>query len=202
MLAPIESALRRIQLKRRGLRFRCLSPACGRASCLSCSAPWHDPHECYSSQVQSLRLTLERATTDAIKRTCPSCNLGFVKSEGCNKLLCLCGYSMCYVCRQGLAKQGYHHFCQHFRARPGSRCTECDKCDLYRTEDEDVVVKRAKAAAEKEWWEKQGGNNKETLQKGVSGELDRWRDKEKVKIVAKRWNWDAWLEALLEFIIE
>lgn len=201
-LEPVKSALRRIQLKRRGLRFNCLSPTCGRASCLSCSAPWHDPHECYSSQLQSLRLTLERATTDAIKRTCPNCNLGFVKSEGCNKLVCLCGYSMCYVCREGLGKQGYQHFCQHFRAQPGTRCTECDKCDLYRTEDEDVVVKRARATAEREWWEKQGGNSKETLQKGVSGELDRLREKEKVKVIAKGLKWESWLESLLEFLIE
>jgi hypothetical protein len=205
ILAPLEAALRRIQLKRRGLRFQCLSPACGRASCLSCSAPWHDPHECYSSQVQSLRLTLERATTDAIKRTCPNCNLGFVKSEGCNKLVCLCGYSMCYVCREGLAKEGYTHFCQHFRERPGSRCTECDKCDLYRTEDEDVVVKRARAAAEREWWERQGqgqGNNKERLERGVSGELERWQGGGKMKGAVRGWKWDVWLESLLESILE
>ncbi|QRD06843.1 hypothetical protein JI435_127420, partial [Parastagonospora nodorum SN15] len=153
---PIQSALRRIHLKRRGLRFQCLSPTCSRASCLTCSAPWHDPHTCYSSQLTSLRLTLERATTDAVKRTCPQCNLGFVKSEGCNKLVCLCGYSMCYVCREGLADQGYSHFCQHFRDRPGAECAECRKCDLYRVEDEERVVGRAKERAEREWWESQG----------------------------------------------
>ncbi|KAJ4363209.1 hypothetical protein N0V83_010329 [Neocucurbitaria cava] len=156
VIQPLHDALRRLHLKRRGLRFQCLSPTCGRASCLSCNLPWHDPHTCFSSQLTSLRLTLERATTDAVKRTCPQCNLGFVKSEGCNKLVCLCGYSMCYICRQGLAGEGYQHFCGHFRERPGQRCTECNKCDLYRVEDEERAVKRAKERAEAEWWERQG----------------------------------------------
>jgi hypothetical protein len=178
LFTPIQSALRLIHLKRRGLRFTCLSPSCLRSSCLTCSAPWHDPHTCYSSQLTSLRLTLERATTDAVKRTCPQCNLGFVKSEGCNKLVCLCGYSMCYVCREGLAEQGYHHFCQHFRERPGEGCEECRKCDLYRVEDEERVVRRAKERAESEWWEgqgakKQGGEGGIGMKKD-GGEWDRW----------------------------
>ncbi|KAF2242346.1 hypothetical protein BU26DRAFT_467555 [Trematosphaeria pertusa] len=199
LFAPFQSALRRIHLKRRGLRFQCLSPTCSRTSCLSCSAPWHDPHTCYSSQLTSLRLTLERATTDAVKRTCPQCNLGFVKAEGCNKLVCLCGYSMCYVCREGLAEQGYKHFCQHFRERPGEACRECDKCDLYRVEDEDAVVKRARERAEREWWEQQGegvgGGLKKEVGKGGAG-FDgpkgawmRWKD------------WEAGIERLVEAVV-
>ncbi|KAF2999907.1 hypothetical protein E8E13_008700 [Curvularia kusanoi] len=190
IIAPLQSALRRIHLKRNGLRFQCLSPTCGRASCLSCSAPWHDPHTCYSSQLTSLRLTLERATTDAVKRTCPQCNLGFVKSEGCNKLVCLCGYSMCYVCRQGLADQGYTHFCQHFRERPGETCRECSKCDLYRVEDEERVVKRARESAEAEWWESQG----EGAQKGLKSEVGKGQG---TGGVFGR-DWGAWAEGVLE----
>lgn len=190
IFTSIQSALRRIHLKRRGLRFQCLSPTCSRASCLTCSVPWHDPHTCYSSQLTSLRLTLERATTDAVKRTCPQCNLGFVKSEGCNKLVCLCGYSMCYVCRQGLAQEGYHHFCQHFRDRPGQDCAECNKCDLYRVEDEERVVKRAKDNAEREWWEQQGESAKGGLMKEV-GKGTGLREK------GKR-NWEGWLEGVLD----
>jgi hypothetical protein len=189
---PIQTALRRIHLKRRGLRFQCLSPTCGRASCLTCSAPWHDPHTCYSSQLTSLRLTLERATTDAVKRTCPQCNLGFVKDEGCNKLVCLCGYSMCYVCRQGLAQEGYHHFCQHFRERPGEHCRECQKCDLYRVEDEERVVKRAKEAAEKAWWDQQGEGAKDGLEKEVG------KEKGKGVFEASKGGWEGWLEGVLD----
>jgi hypothetical protein len=198
LLTPFQTALRRIHLKRRGLRFQCLSPTCSRASCLTCSAPWHDPHTCYSSQVTSLRLTLERATTDAIKRTCPVCNLSFVKSDGCNKLVCLCGYSMCYICRQGLKVEGYSHFCQHFRAVPGELCKECDKCDLYRVENEDKVVTRAKDRAEREWWEQQGCEGgkvglKKEVGKGGGGDgrgrrWIRWTDVE------------AWIERVVEAV--
>ncbi|KAF1361246.1 hypothetical protein EJ07DRAFT_164804 [Lizonia empirigonia] len=192
IITPFQSALRRIHLKRRGLRFQCLSPTCSRASCLSCSAPWHDPHTCFSSQLTSLRLTLERATTDAVKRTCPQCNLGFVKSEGCNKLVCLCGYSMCYICRQGLAEEGYHHFCQHFRERPGETCRECNKCDLYRVEDEERVVKRAKETAEAEWWENQG----EGAKKGLKNEVG--KGQKKGMLSAGRKDWEGWIEGVLE----
>lgn len=189
--SSFQFALRRIHLKRRGLRFQCLSPACSRASCLACAAPWHDPHTCFSSQLTSLRLTLERATTEAVKRTCPQCNLGFVKSEGCNKLVCLCGYSMCYVCRQGLAEQGYQHFCQHFRERPGEVCRECRKCDLYRVEDEERVLRRAKENAEAEWWEKQG----EGVGDGLKAEIG----KEKGR--GKRRDWEAWMEGVLDSVL-
>jgi hypothetical protein len=195
LLKPVQKTLRQLHLRRRGLRFQCLSPTCGRASCLSCMAPWHDPHKCYSSQVQSLRLTLERATTDAVKRTCPSCNLGFVKAEGCNKLVCICGYSMCYVCRQGLAQEGYHHFCQHFRERPGSKCSECDKCDLYRTEDEDIVVKKAKEKAERAWWEEQGAAAGEGLKRDVGKELRGWGNPNGFT------SWEAFVERLLDTFV-
>ncbi|KAK1909602.1 hypothetical protein P3342_007774 [Pyrenophora teres f. teres] len=43
VIAPFRTALRRVHLKRRGLRFQCLSPTCRRTSCLSCALPWHDP---------------------------------------------------------------------------------------------------------------------------------------------------------------
>jgi len=198
VIAPFRTALRRVHLRRRGLRFQCLSPTCRRTSCLSCSLPWHDPHTCFSSQLTSLRLTLERATTDAVKRTCPQCNLGFVKSEGCNKLVCLCGYSMCYICRQGLAKEGYQHFCGHFRERPGQPCGECNKCDLYRVEDEDRVVKRAKERAEAEWWEAQGEGAKEGLQKEV-GKEDAVMGKGVLGL--KRSAWEAWIENVLDSVL-
>lgn len=191
--SSMQIALRRIHLKRRGLRFQCLSPTCSRSSCLSCSLPWHDPHTCFSSQLTSLRLTLERATTDAVKRTCPQCNLGFVKSEGCNKLVCLCGYSMCYVCRQGLKVEGYQHFCGHFRETPGQPCGECNKCDLYRVEDEERVVKRAKDRAEAEWWEQQGQGAREGLEKEFG------KDAAKAGVLGvRRGNWEGWLEGVLE----
>ncbi|MCJ1387335.1 hypothetical protein MMC18_000177 [Xylographa bjoerkii] len=169
-------------------RFQCRSPSCLRASCLLCHKSWQDPHICHESATLSLRTTIEAARTAALKRTCPRCGLGFVKDSGCNKMVCVCGYTMCYICRQGLGRktsaaqnvfrqpahemniilqaqaqqvgddgegEGYRHFCQHFRPAGGT-CGECEKCDLYRAENEDEIVRRAGERAEKEWREREG----------------------------------------------
>jgi len=140
-------------------RFQCCAPQCGLPSCLTCMKTWQDPHICHESATLSLRTTIEAARTAALKRTCPRCWLGFIKDSGCNKLTCICGYSMCYICRQGLGRvdggEGYRHFCQHFRAAGGA-CKECDRCDLYKIEDDEELVRRAGTLAEKEWREKEG----------------------------------------------
>jgi len=141
-----------------GRKFTCRNPACSRLSCLTCLAPWVDVHICYQSSRQALRTYVESAVTEAIKRTCPQCNLAFVKSAGCNKLICVCGYTMCYVCRGEIGTEGYAHFCQHFRPVLGQQCQECNKCDLYRVEDEDVVIQRAKDKAVKEWKERENAS--------------------------------------------
>ncbi|KAI9888084.1 MAG: hypothetical protein M1823_000019 [Watsoniomyces obsoletus] len=149
----ITHSIARVRLQRRGLKFQCPSPRCLRASCLSCHKEWHDIHICYESERVALREHIERAMVDAIKRTCPRCHLSFVKASGCNKLTCPCGYHMCYICREEIQDSGYRHFCQHFRPLGGGSCGECRKCELYRAEDEDVVVEKAAKRAEKEWLE-------------------------------------------------
>ncbi|OAX85463.1 hypothetical protein ACJ72_00142 [Emergomyces africanus] len=241
----LSASLRNICLKTRPQRFTCSNPSCRSDSCITCNKPWQDPHRCHEPLLQSLRTTVEAARTAAIKRTCPRCGLSFVKSSGCNKLTCVCGYSMCYICRKALGPplravnarnilairqpqpparrqnqrrrhdlrqnnienapfggqhdldgnlvmnlpddndgddddansfsdddpnddhdhhnnnnvdpaedeepEGYKHFCEHFRVTPGSRCTECNKCDLYLTEDEEAVARRAGEKAERRW---------------------------------------------------
>lgn len=157
-------ALGHLALRNRTPRFICRRPSCGRKSCLHCLKSWHDPHICHEPLIVSLRTTVEAARTAAIKRTCPRCGTSFVKSSGCNKLTCVCGYSMCYLCRKNIGKagsnteggEGYRHFCEHFRPTPGQKCQDCDKCDLYRAEDEDAEVKRAGEAAERMWREREG----------------------------------------------
>jgi hypothetical protein len=202
-------------------RFVCPNPSCARASCRKCKQAWRDPHTCFESATLSLRTTVEAARTAALKRTCPQCGLGFVKESGCNKMVCVCGYSMCYICRQGLGRkpprsgpadnppddppparhgwplrvgrlvfgepeernmaagnvdaeveegEGYRHFCQHFRPA-GGRCTECEKCDLYRSEDEDEIVRRAGMRAEKEWRKMQRAEKREGAVEARTDEL-------------------------------
>lgn len=185
-----QTSIRNLSLRDRSPRFKCRNPACGRASCLKCQKAWHDPHTCHEPLVVSLRTTVEAARTAAIKRTCPRCGLSFVKASGCNKLTCVCGYSMCYLCRTALGsssfleipraqrpvhdREGYRHFCEHFRVNPGKPCTECRKCDLYRSEDEDAIVKRAGEIAEQEWRMKEGMVGVEGLGEIVGHEKKSW----------------------------
>jgi hypothetical protein len=164
--SSFRASLLRLRRRQHTLRFQCQSPSCGRASCTACAKPWRDPHICHESSLLSLRKSVELAMSLAVKRTCPRCNTSFVKSAGCNKLTCTCGYQMCYVCRKhlggggvrGAEGEGYRHFCEHFRPA-GGRCQECSKCDLYALEDEAVVVRRAKEAAEREWLEREARND-------------------------------------------
>ena len=178
-------------------RFQCLSPSCGLLSCMTCLKSWQDPHVCHESAMVSLRTVVEAARTDALKRTCPHCGLGFIKDSGCNKLTCVCGYSMCYICRQGLGHEdggeGYRHFCQHFRAA-GGLCEECDKCDLYKNEDDEILIRRAGTLAEKRWKGREG-------MMGVEGPQDDQRDAAlmlgwaKARTVQGFLNW--WVEQVL-----
>jgi hypothetical protein len=145
-------ALNRHSRRRRGLKFSCQNLQCRRVSCLSCSKPWVDVHICHESSLVALRTQVEQAMSMAIKRVCPRCSTSFVKNSGCNKLTCPCGYKMCYVCRADLSEEGYRHFCDHFRPDGDPRpCKECDRCNLWESEDTDLVLQAAREEAERKW---------------------------------------------------
>lgn len=147
-----QDAVRRVQLKRRGTLFKCRNERCKRESCIRCSKEWTAFHKCFEKEEDSVRIHVEKAMANAVKRTCPVCRISFVKADGCNKLTCVCGYIMCYICRADIGKEGYKHFCQHFRQVPGTTCADCDKCDLYVQEDEEAAIREAAMKAEEEYF--------------------------------------------------
>lgn len=156
-----QKAVSRHCRRRRGLRFTCRNPRCARASCLSCHKAWTDIHICHESSLVALRTQVEQAMSLAVKRVCPRCNTSFVKTAGCNKLTCPCGYKMCYICRADLGDEGYRHFCDHFRPDGDPRpCKECDRCNLWESEDLECVLQEARDEAERRW--------KETEQRDLS----------------------------------
>lgn len=141
----------------KGRKFLCRNPSCLTPSCLDCRAAWTDPHACHPTLTLSLRTHVEAALTAHTKRTCPLCNLSFIKSSGCNKLECPCGYRMCYLCRQDVRAEGYAHFCGHFRPDALGACpVECGRCDLYRDEVEEGGLEGVRRRAEEEWWVREG----------------------------------------------
>ncbi len=202
----LSASMTRLRRKHHGLKFVCQNTDCGRPSCMSCSKVWTDIHICHESSLLALRTQVELAMSLAIKRTCPRCNTSFVKSSGCNKLTCVCGYQMCYVCRKDIGNgEGYRHFCEHFRPNGGRGCTECTKCDLYRCEDDEVVVKKAKEEAEREWMEKEGTTlgGDENIRKVLE---DKWKTGDDPSWWEgwqwKRPNWEHLLDGFLEGLVE
>ena len=176
------AALQRHHRRRRGQKFTCLSPQCSRASCLSCQKQWADVHVCNESSLVSLRTQVEQAMSAAVKRVCPRCATSFVKSSGCNKLRCPCGYRMCYVCRADISEVGYRHFCDHFRPEGDARaCGECSRCNLWETEDTEALLREAKEEVERRWVEGEGkelsGAERAFLETGVkrAGNEKTWK---------------------------
>ncbi|KAL0137965.1 hypothetical protein V8B55DRAFT_1533700 [Mucor lusitanicus] len=175
LLFDLEIAYARVARSRRGVSFRCQNPACGTTTCLECRRPMRGPHKCWEKETDGLRLYVEKAMADAVKRTCPNCSLSFQKSDGCNKIVCRCGYTMCYVCRKDIGKESYSHFCQHFRDRPGSKCNQCNKCDLYKTDPEDELVQRASARARNQYLQAhpQAANQTNSIRIGPKSTIDK-----------------------------
>ncbi|KAG9253199.1 uncharacterized protein F5Z01DRAFT_658132 [Emericellopsis atlantica] len=168
-----DAAITRHRRRRRGQKFTCQSPECGRPSCLTCGKSWKDVHVCNESSLVALRTQVETAMSLAIKRVCPKCNTSFVKNDGCNKLTCPCGYKMCYVCRADLSEEGYRHFCDHFRPDGDPRpCEECDRCNLWESEDTNKILRQAREEAERKWKAEENrdlsGEEKAFLETGVA----------------------------------
>lgn len=208
LLGPrLSNAIRAVGLRRRGSLFRCQNSRCARESCILCSKEWAPFHKCFEKEEDAARIYVERAMADAVKRTvplpppnlknqyiyililqlqCPLCHVSFVKSDGCNKLTCPCGYVMCYICRADIRDVGYKHFCQHFRLVPGTACSDCEACDLYANEDEAAAIRTAAVAAEEEYW-RRNGKPKGWSWRGVGGPVA-----EEVGDV--RWGWGVALE--------
>ncbi|XP_050507732.1 E3 ubiquitin-protein ligase RNF216-like [Diabrotica virgifera virgifera] len=97
--------------------FKCENPECLKESCRQCKHESHVPKRCneieYDEDVRR-RTYIENKMTEALTRTCVNCKKSFVKSNGCNKMTCVCGAKMCYLC--GEAVNDYSHF------REGGRC--------------------------------------------------------------------------------
>ncbi|XP_043481936.1 E3 ubiquitin-protein ligase RNF216-like [Leptopilina heterotoma] len=91
--------------------FKCLNPDCMKETCRSCKALNHVPLSCEELvKEDEARLKLEENMTKALVRTCYKCQKPFFKEEGCNKMTCMCGASMCYLCLTPLQQGDYKHF--------------------------------------------------------------------------------------------
>jgi hypothetical protein len=93
--------------------FHCRSHFCGVISCRKCRKRNHFPKTCDQAQEDATlgaRHSIEEAMTEALLRTCPACGKKSYKTEGCNRMKCVCGRTMCYVCKA--SPIDYSHFNQ------------------------------------------------------------------------------------------
>ena len=91
--------------------FACQNPDCGKESCRLCKEFSHIPLRCEEVEKDAevrKRTYIEKKMTEAMIRNCWKCQKPFVKADGCNKMTCDCGASMCYLCRQPV--KDYKHF--------------------------------------------------------------------------------------------
>lgn len=74
-----------------------------------CKEPSHIPLKCDEvKNTDAARLYLEEKMTEALVRKCWSCGRTFFKEDGCNKMSCVCGAQMCYICDKPV--NDYRHF--------------------------------------------------------------------------------------------
>lgn len=73
-----------------------------------CRKPNHVPLTCDEVDAEKIRHVLEEKMTEALIRNCYKCNMPFFKEEGCNKMTCVCGALMCYLCDKPV--KNYDHF--------------------------------------------------------------------------------------------
>lgn len=71
----------------------------------------HLPLKCKEKKSDAARLYLEEKMSEALIRKCYHCGRTFFKEEGCNKMTCLCGAQMCYICDKPIVNYG------HFRGQ-------------------------------------------------------------------------------------
>ncbi|EFA00239.2 hypothetical protein TcasGA2_TC003067 [Tribolium castaneum] len=91
--------------------FKCANIECMAETCRLCRHRSHVPKRCneieYDEDVK-MRTFIENKMTEALLRKCWKCSKQFYKESGCNKMTCVCGAMMCYVC--GEAVTDYRHF--------------------------------------------------------------------------------------------
>lgn len=126
--------------------FQCPVEDCRYESCRKCGKEAHVPLRCdevvQKKREDEGRLKVEEAMAEAKIRKCPKCKTPFVKSDGCNKMVCRCGTKMCYICRQELkGVNPYAHFCQV----PHCKHKTCNNCTLYSNaeEDDELAIREA-----------------------------------------------------------
>jgi len=111
---------------------------CERQWCRLCHREWDEDHFGISCEeldeknnIDRKKRKMEEKLNEVLVRICGKCGLQMIKQDGCNKMTCRCGATMCYVCRK--LNINYDHFCRHVRTPGVNKCDICpnDACTLW-----------------------------------------------------------------------
>jgi hypothetical protein len=116
---------------------------CFKDTCLKCNQVAHPGVNCFvlGNINRGQRQNIEDKMSEAVIIRCGNCSNPIVKDEGCNKVTCLCGHFICYVCKQNVPKEvGYSHFCtEHNCQKPN-----CKPCHLWDTNLSNRIIDAVK----------------------------------------------------------
>jgi hypothetical protein len=98
---------------------------CKKKTCFHHKSKWHSSLTC--EQYDQMQRE-DNSSTEWIRqnaKTCPKCSVFIEKNDGCDQMLCKCGYKFCWLCLadQKLISAKGNHFhkpdCKHYRSIDG-----------------------------------------------------------------------------------
>lgn len=133
--------------------LECLNERCKRKTCIFCKEGQHLPWSCIENRYWSperANAYIKKKADEAIIRNCPKCGRVFhdmvverrTDPMPCNRAECVCGFTMCYVCREELnsATNNLNQIA-HFASNRDSK-----SCKLHNTRAEHKRMDKAKYA--------------------------------------------------------
>ena len=81
---------------------------CFKDTCLKCNQVYHTG-PC-NNVPKTKRHLIEETMSEALIIQCKKCKNNLFKTDGCNKIDCVCGNTYCYICKQCINTEKYNHF--------------------------------------------------------------------------------------------
>jgi len=96
-------------------RCKCSNINCNFDFCFNCEVEWHHNSTCHQYQIWRIEnklvdTTYSVWTKKADTKKCPKCKSIIEKNEGCNHIMCHCGYNFCWLCGGKFTSHHYDPF--------------------------------------------------------------------------------------------
>lgn len=97
-------------------------------TCITCDVLYQPGHKCITATAKGNSIhDFEELETNKAVCVC-ICKRKLVKTEGCNKLTCVCKRFMCWCCKKDISTEGYKHFCNEAKCIGTIGRQSCKRC--------------------------------------------------------------------------